>query len=163
MEEGQAEPQERAKVVTEVADPRREDLFARQIAAGTSADQARSYADRFVFPDQAVAVGKGAGAKLPRPGGRRKVDPAASAAQHLASAGNAPKSSGSLVATPSQDRQQLPLWPDLERAIPNHLARSSLFAPISRGARKTHDRAEIASREDVKIMFTGKQDRKSVG
>ena len=52
MEEGQAEPQERAKVVTEVADPRREDLFARQIAAGTSADQARSYADRFVFPDQ---------------------------------------------------------------------------------------------------------------
>lgn len=53
--------------------------------------------------------------------------------------------------------QQLPLWPELERAIPNHLARSSLFAPIGQGRRKQHDRTEIASREDVKILFTGKQ------
>ena len=158
MQEGQAEPQERAKgAATEAADPRREDLYARQIAAGTSAYQARSYADRFVFPDPTVGVGKGAGAKIPRPGGRRKVAPPASAAQHLAAAGNATKPSGTVVSMPAQDQQQLPLWPDLERAIPNHLARSSLFAPISRGARKTHDRAEIASREDVKILFTGKQ------
>lgn len=57
---------------------------------------------------------------------------------------------------PSQARQ-LPLWPDLERAIPNHLARSSLFSPIAPGRRKQHDRSEIASREDVKISFTGKQ------
>ena len=141
MEEGQAEPQERAKgAATEAADPRREDLYARQIAAGTSADQARSYADRFVFPDPKVAVGESAGAKIPRPGGRRKVAPPASAAQHLAAAGNATKPSATLVSMPAQD-QQLPLWPDLERAIPNQLARSSLFAPISRGARKTHDRA----------------------
>ena len=38
------------------------------------------------------------------------------------------------------ERRQLPLWPDLERAIPNHLARSSLFAPIAPGRRKQHDR-----------------------
>ena len=145
MQEGQAEPQERARVVVTEADPRREDLYARQIAAGTSAAQARSYADRFVFPDPHLAVGEGAGAKLPKPGGRRKAAPPASAAQHLAAAGNATKPAGSLAPMPSQDQKQLPLWPDLERAIPNHLARSSLFAPISRGARKTHDRAEIAS------------------
>ena len=58
---------------------------------------------------------------------------------------------------PPPERRQLPLWPDLERAIPNHLARSSLFAPIAPGRRKQHDRSEIASREDVKILFTGKQ------
>ncbi len=63
------------------------------------------------------------------------------------------------VSPPPQEkkRQQLPLWPDLERAIPNHLARSSLFAPIAPGRRKQHDRSEIASREEVKILFTGKQ------
>lgn len=54
-------------------------------------------------------------------------------------------------------KRQLPLWPDLERAISNHLARSSLFAPIAPGRRKVHDRSEMASREDVKILFTGKQ------
>jgi hypothetical protein len=37
---------------TAPADPRREDLFARQIAAGIPADQARSYADRFVFAEK---------------------------------------------------------------------------------------------------------------
>jgi hypothetical protein len=52
---------------------------------------------------------------------------------------------------------KLPLCPEFERAIPNHLARSSLFAPISAGRRQQHDRSEIASRDDVKILFTGKQ------
>ncbi len=52
---------------------------------------------------------------------------------------------------------QLPLWPDLARAIPNHLARSPLFAPIRRGARKVHDRQLLPSREDVTISYTGKQ------
>lgn len=55
------------------------------------------------------------------------------------------------------NRYQLPLWNELDRAIPNHLARSSLFAPIASGRRKQHDRTEIASRSDVKIMFSGKQ------
>ena len=34
---------------------------------------------------------------------------------------------------------QLPWWHDLDRAIPNHLARSSLFAPVARGRRATHE------------------------
>ncbi|MGY0343539.1 plasmid replication initiator TrfA [Xylella fastidiosa] len=57
----------------------------------------------------------------------------------------------------TEPKRQLPLWPEFERAIPNHLARSSLFAPIAKGRRKQHDRTEIASRSDVKIFFTGKQ------
>ncbi len=54
------------------------------------------------------------------------------------------------------ERRQLPLWPDLERAIPNHLARSSLFAPIAPGRRKQHDRAEIAKRlrQSLKAAFS---------
>lgn len=32
-------------------DPRREELYAKQVAKGVPADTARSYADRFVFPD----------------------------------------------------------------------------------------------------------------
>lgn len=52
---------------------------------------------------------------------------------------------------------KLPAWPDAERAIPNHVARSSLFAPVARGRRKIHDRAEIACRSDVRIFFSGKQ------
>jgi hypothetical protein len=52
---------------------------------------------------------------------------------------------------------QLPLWTEVERAIPNHLARSSLFAPIARGRRKYHDKQLLVSRADVKIYHTGKQ------
>lgn len=58
---------------------------------------------------------------------------------------------------PQPERRQLPLWQDLERAIPNHLARSSLFSPVAPGRRKQYERAEIACRDDVTIFFTGKQ------
>ena len=54
-------------------------------------------------------------------------------------------------------KQQLPLWPDLERAIPNHLARTSLFAPIGRGRRKMHDNTRLASPQGTSVTFTGKQ------
>lgn len=57
----------------------------------------------------------------------------------------------------AEQRLQLPLWPDLERAIPNHLARSSLFAPIASGPRVKHFRSAIACRADVRIYFTGEQ------
>lgn len=52
---------------------------------------------------------------------------------------------------------QLPLWQHIERAIPNHIARSSLFAPIARGRRKMHDKELLVSRGDVNIYYTGKQ------
>jgi hypothetical protein len=52
---------------------------------------------------------------------------------------------------------QLPRWKDLERAIPNHLARSSLFAPVQRGKRKAHRGTRLATRSDVEIYFDGDQ------
>lgn len=58
---------------------------------------------------------------------------------------------------PPEQKIQLPLWPELERALPNHLARSSLFSPVGKGRRKMLDRVQIASRDDVRIIFSGKQ------
>ncbi len=60
---------------------------------------------------------------------------------------------------------QLPLWPSTldVRAIPNHFARSCLFAPIGRGGpkagtRKVHTKPiAIASRGDVLIKYKGPQ------
>lgn len=75
----------------------------------------------------------------------------------LRSAEAAARNAGKPKRPDDSKRYQLPLWNELERAIPNHLARSSLFAPIASGRRKQHDRTEIASRSDVKIMFSGKQ------
>lgn len=43
------------------------------------------------------------------------------------------------------------------RAMPNHLARSSLFAPVARGRRKMHDAVLLHSRCDAEIRFSGKQ------
>lgn len=54
-------------------------------------------------------------------------------------------------------QQQLPFWDDIDRAIPNHIARSSLFAPVARGRRNIHDGTELASRSDVRLRFWGKQ------
>ncbi|MDQ2694029.1 MAG: plasmid replication initiator TrfA [Pseudomonadota bacterium] len=51
----------------------------------------------------------------------------------------------------------LPGFEDELRALPNHLARSSLFAPIQRGRREYHKRVELASRGDVRILFDGEQ------
>lgn len=53
---------------------------------------------------------------------------------------------------------QMPLFRDLERAMPNHLARSSLFAPCARGRRKQHNGSELLmSRNDVRLRYTGQQ------
>ena len=60
----------------------------------------------------------------------------------------------------SQDNSrpiQLPLWHDLERAMPNMIARSALFAPIARGRRPMHERHEIASRSDAQLLYSGRQ------
>jgi hypothetical protein len=51
----------------------------------------------------------------------------------------------------------LPLFPEQESAMPNHLARSSLFAPIRQGRRKLHERTKLATRSDCTIYYTGKQ------
>jgi hypothetical protein len=51
----------------------------------------------------------------------------------------------------------LPGFEDELRVLPNHLARSSLFAPIQRGRRERHNKTEIASRNDVRILYSGLQ------
>ena len=51
----------------------------------------------------------------------------------------------------------LPGFDDLMRAMPNHIARSSLFAPVARGRRKMHDGTVLVSRGDAEIRYSGKQ------
>lgn len=64
---------------------------------------------------------------------------------------------------PSEKRptQQLflPGMDDLMRAMPNHIARSSLFAPVARGRKTMHKDAVLVSRADavIKIKFWGEQ------
>lgn len=62
------------------------------------------------------------------------------------------------VRSAQQTRQLfLPGMDDLMRAMPNHIARSSLFAPVARGRRKMHDGTILQSRGDAEIRFSGKQ------
>ncbi|MCX8116256.1 MAG: hypothetical protein N3D71_14510, partial [Burkholderiaceae bacterium] len=42
-------------------------------------------------------------------------------------------------------------------AMPNHLNRSSLFAPIARGRRKFHRQAAMVTRSDCVLEYTGEQ------
>ncbi len=51
----------------------------------------------------------------------------------------------------------LPGMEEAMRAMPNHIARSSLFAPVARGRKKYHDRAILVSRGDAILTFTGHQ------
>jgi hypothetical protein len=55
--------------------------------------------------------------------------------------------------------QSLPNVSDLMRTMPNHVARSSLFAPVARGRRKVHVTTPLVlvSRNDAEITFMGKQ------
>jgi hypothetical protein len=53
---------------------------------------------------------------------------------------------------------QLPLFPGEDVSVlPNHLARTPLFAPIRPGRRPMHDRVLLASPEGIEVTFTGKQ------
>lgn len=69
------------------------------------------------------------------------------------------KTTAAVVIVARSDGQQrnLPLFPLLESAMPNHLARSSLFAPIKSGTRQIHEKALMASRVDASIYYSGHQ------
>lgn len=43
------------------------------------------------------------------------------------------------------------------RAMPNHVARSSLFSPVARGRKIHHDQTVIVSRADATITYSGRQ------
>ena len=51
----------------------------------------------------------------------------------------------------------LPGMDEVMRAMPNNIARSSLFAPVARGRRKLYDGTILQSRGDAEIRFSGKQ------
>ena len=51
----------------------------------------------------------------------------------------------------------LPGLEDFMRAMPNHIARSSLFAPVARGRRRLHDGTVLESRADAEIRYSGRQ------
>jgi hypothetical protein len=57
--------------------------------------------------------------------------------------------------TPAQ--MFLPGMEEFMRAMPNHIARSSLFAPVAPGRKKIHDGIVLVSRGDAVIRFKGKQ------
>ena len=51
----------------------------------------------------------------------------------------------------------LPGLSEFTRAMPNHIARSSLFAPVARGTKKIHKDIVLASRKDAVLTFSGEQ------
>lgn len=51
----------------------------------------------------------------------------------------------------------LPGMEEAMRSMPNHIARSSLFAPVARGRKKIHKETVLVSRKDVEIRFWGEQ------
>lgn len=51
----------------------------------------------------------------------------------------------------------LPGLEDFMRAMPNHIARSSLFAPVARGRKPLHRNTVLVSRADAVITFSGEQ------
>lgn len=46
---------------------------------------------------------------------------------------------------------------DFMRAMPNHIARSSLFAPVARGRRQFHRETPLVARADAVMTYTGEQ------
>lgn len=51
----------------------------------------------------------------------------------------------------------LPGMEEFLRAMPNHIARSSLFSPVARGRKKIHAGSVLVSRGDAEIKFWGEQ------
>lgn len=55
------------------------------------------------------------------------------------------------------DQLFLPGLDDTVRAMPNHIARSSLFAPVARGRKILHKNTTLVSRADASIKYSGEQ------
>jgi hypothetical protein len=66
---------------------------------------------------------------------------------------------GSTKAPVSTQPQQLflPGLDELKRAMPNHIARSSLFAPVARGVKTLHRESILVTRKDAVVKFWGEQ------
>lgn len=74
------------------------------------------------------------------------------------SAQNAPKPPAQKPCTPEKSAPLfLPGLKDFMRAMPNHIARSSLFAPVARGRKIQHKGTLLVSRLDAVIKYWGNQ------
>ena len=56
-----------------------------------------------------------------------------------------------------KDLTQLPLWPELVRAVPNGFLRSALFGVIAKGRRRYMEGEQVAALEGVEIRYTGQR------
>lgn len=61
------------------------------------------------------------------------------------------------LAKPAPRQLFLPGLHEIYRAMPNHIARSSLFAPVARGPKQMHKASVLVSRKDAVITFWGEQ------
>ena len=52
---------------------------------------------------------------------------------------------------------QIPLFPEEKSAMPNKWIRTSLFAAVKKGRRRSFVKTPLASRSDVSILYTGEQ------
>ena len=51
--------------------------------------------------------------------------------------------------------EQLPLWPEPTRGVPNGVLRSALFGAIKKGARRYMEGEQVAALDGVEIRYTG--------
>lgn len=59
--------------------------------------------------------------------------------------------------SPPTQKLFLPGLAEFKRAVPNHIARSSLYAPIARGPRQFHHEVLLVTRADAFMRYTGEQ------
>lgn len=52
---------------------------------------------------------------------------------------------------------QLPMWPEVVRAVPNGILRSALFGIVRRGRRRYMERETIAAVDGIEIVYTGQK------
>jgi hypothetical protein len=52
---------------------------------------------------------------------------------------------------------QLPLWPELVRAVPNGVLRSALFGAIKKGTRRYMEGEKVAALDGIEIRYTGQR------
>jgi hypothetical protein len=69
----------------------------------------------------------------------------------------AARSAEHMAATDKPEQLFLPGLDEFLRAMPNHIARSSLFAPVAPGRKRMHEDSLLVSRADAVIKFWGKQ------
>lgn len=92
---------------------------------------------------------------VPDPGAQHSLGDAFSRIQQRAAEAAARKEKR--AETPPTQRLFLPGLAEFKRAVPNHIARSSLYAPIARGPRKFHHEALLVTRTDAVMRYTGEQ------